>query len=84
MTNTFTGLHFNLFTSFPQAEYSDNFSWITIDNFKRQFSQSLYCYTGEKAELKLHIPAMNPLVPTPQKSEDLISIYSHGLRDFNP
>jgi hypothetical protein len=30
------------------------------------------------------IAAMNPLFPTPQKSEDLISIYSPGIRDFNP
>jgi hypothetical protein len=28
------------------------------------------------------ISAMNPLFPTPQKGEDLISIYSHGIHDF--
>jgi hypothetical protein len=28
------------------------------------------------------ISAMNPLFPTPQKGEDLISIYSHGTHDF--
>jgi hypothetical protein len=28
--------------------------------------------------------AMNLLVPTSQKSEDLISIFSPGIRDFKP
>jgi hypothetical protein len=28
------------------------------------------------------ISAMTPLFPTPQKGEDLISIYSHGTHDF--
>jgi hypothetical protein len=28
------------------------------------------------------VSAMNLLFPTPQKSEDLISIYSHGIHDF--
>jgi hypothetical protein len=30
------------------------------------------------------ISAMNPLFPTLQESENLISIYSSGIRDFNP
>ena len=30
------------------------------------------------------ISAMNHVFPTPQKSEDLISIYSHDLRHFYP
>jgi len=41
------------------------------------------CWTV--AELPFYdssLSAMNPLLPTPQKAEDLISIYSHGMRDF--
>ena len=30
------------------------------------------------------VSAKDPLLPTPQKSEDLISICSPGMRDFNP
>jgi hypothetical protein len=32
---------------------------------------------------KLNVSAMNPLLLTPQKSEDLISICSPRIRDFN-
>jgi hypothetical protein len=31
---------------------------------------------------EVSLSAMNLLFPTPQKSEDLIPIYLHGLRDF--
>ena len=40
----------------------------------------LFCKLCSIAEVT--ISAMNPLFPTPQKSEDLISIGSPGMRDF--
>jgi hypothetical protein len=42
-------------------------------------------YIGVQAfRYKVRNPAMNPLFPTPQKGNDLISTYSPGIHGFLP